>query len=666
MCKLLALLFSGIFIATSLVALSSTPASAAVTLTTCTDLSSKVSNALKATQKSCKPLLAPAVWHLQQSDSPAHSGAGFATIRICSSQNPVFTYQYIKKSCPKYQVTTDYWRAVTEPSIPLITSSSASGYNGAAFTLTATNQAIDAPIAYYLITNIMTGQIDRVIPSNSGELSLSNLSPLTSYTFTIVAVSADGTSTSSSITPMITTGAVPVVIVAPAAAPLAAPAFTLSSSSETKTVNTSATGFTISSTGGAIASFAISATPAGMSFSTSTGALSGTPTSVASATTYTITATNASGTATRTFTLTVTALAAPAFTLTSSAETGTVNTPATGFTISSTGGAIASFAISATPAGMSFNLTTGALTGTPTSIASATAYTITATNARGSVTRTFRLTVRAPIVISAAAIAGVTAPNVAMPPVSTTTAGTGYTGTVAWASSGGALVGNFASATAYTATITLTPTSGYTLTGVTANFFTVAGATPVTNSANAGVITAVFYMVGATGPGGGKIFYVAATPFNCGPTLTPSCTYLEAASTTAKTNPWTDLTRTWSTGDNQTTSVPNASGWDIGTGYKNSLAIVDQPANVAESSAAVAARGYGGPNNLTDWYLPSIEELNELYSQQTTVGGFVDSPYWSSSESFADAALGQGFGDGYTNSVLKSDDTFYVRPVRAF
>jgi len=93
-------------------------------------------------------------------------------------------------------------------------------------------------------------------------------------------------------------------------AALAAPAFTLSSSSETRTVNTAATGFTINSTGGTIASFAISpSSPAGMSFNTTTGAFTGTPTSVASATAYTITATNASGSATRTFTLTVSAAA---------------------------------------------------------------------------------------------------------------------------------------------------------------------------------------------------------------------------------------------------------------------------------------------------------------------------------------------------------------------
>jgi hypothetical protein len=88
---------------------------------------------------------------------------------------------------------------------------------------------------------------------------------------------------------------------------VAAPAFTLSASSESRTVNTAANGFTINSTGGAIASFSINATPPGMSFNTATGALTGTPNTVASVTNYTITATNASGNATQSFALTVTA-----------------------------------------------------------------------------------------------------------------------------------------------------------------------------------------------------------------------------------------------------------------------------------------------------------------------------------------------------------------------
>lgn len=101
---------------------------------------------------------------------------------------------------------------------------------------------------------------------------------------------------------------------------LAVPAFTLSSASESRTQNTAMTGFTVSSTGGAIASFGISpAAPTGTTFNTSTGTFSGTPSVVAGATAFTITGTNASGSTTQTFTLTVTA---PPFTATG----GTVTT----------------------------------------------------------------------------------------------------------------------------------------------------------------------------------------------------------------------------------------------------------------------------------------------------------------------------------------------------
>ena len=91
--------------------------------------------------------------------------------------------------------------------------------------------------------------------------------------------------------------------------------------------------------------------------------------------------------------------------------------------------------------------------------------------------------------LSATAIAGVTVPVTGATPVTTVTAGTGYTGTVIWNGS----PSTFTSATIYTATITLSITSGYTLTGVTANQFTIAGTTgSATNSINSGIITAVF------------------------------------------------------------------------------------------------------------------------------------------------------------------------------
>lgn len=91
-------------------------------------------------------------------------------------------------------------------------------------------------------------------------------------------------------------------------------------------------------------------------------------------------------------------------------------------------------------------------------------------------------------VINIAAIAGVTAPVRAAVPVTTITETAQYTGSVAWSPADNA----FGPSTVYTATITLTPKTGFTLTGVTENLFTVGGATSVTNAINSGVITAVF------------------------------------------------------------------------------------------------------------------------------------------------------------------------------
>ena len=382
--------------ALSLIAAHLSPATAApaAQVVTCVDLVSGKERISKT--DTCRATEAIAKWHLAQSDSALASGSTTKSLTICSNKesSPV-TYQRIRTSCYKHMQNNLYTRSAALPSKPVITQVSSTSYESASLTLARDPAAnVDAPIAYYTITS-SKGDVKKVNSWRELTVTISGLRSSTSYTFTISATSVDGTSLVSAPSLPVTTQTYFAPVATATTAPLAAPAFTLSSSSETRTVNTAATGFTISSTGGAIASFAISATPAGMSFSTSTGALTGTPTTVAGATAYTVTATNASGSATQAFTLTVTeALAAPAFTLSSSSETRTVNTAATGFTINSTGGAIASYAISpSAPAGLTFNTTTGALSGTPSSTQSATTYTITATNATGSATRTFTLTV---------------------------------------------------------------------------------------------------------------------------------------------------------------------------------------------------------------------------------------------------------------------------------
>lgn len=94
------------------------------------------------------------------------------------------------------------------------------------------------------------------------------------------------------------------------------------------------------------------------------------------------------------------------------------------------------------------------------------------------------------VTVTEPAIGGVTAPVVGETPVTAITEGKQFTGTVTW--SPNLVDGKFGPQTVYTATITLMPKAGYKLDGVAANFFTVAGATSVSNGANSGVVTAVF------------------------------------------------------------------------------------------------------------------------------------------------------------------------------
>jgi len=97
-------------------------------------------------------------------------------------------------------------------------------------------------------------------------------------------------------------------------------------------------------------------------------------------------------------------------------------------------------------------------------------------------------------VITIAAIQGVTVPINGGTPVTKITENTQYSGTVTW----NGKPNTFTAATQYTATIMLTPKTGYTLHGISEDFFTVAGAVSVSNNANSGDITAVFPATAST------------------------------------------------------------------------------------------------------------------------------------------------------------------------
>ena len=176
--------------------------------------------------------------------------------------------------------------------------------------------------------------------------------------------------------------------------------------------------------------------------------------------------------------------------------------------------------------------------------------------------------------------------------------------------------------------------------------------------------------VGDIGPGGGLVFYVNTNGFRCGPTLSSVCRYLEAAR-----EGWfdggEDPRRSWATDTDPGAGRGNqemivigagATGTAIGAGYQNSVAIVNHGGNLPGSSAAALARSYTGPNNLTDWYLPSKNELREITIKQDLLAA--SAGYWSSSEISATQAWDEG--NNYNQGQANKGSTTPVRPIRAF
>ena len=218
-------------------------------------------------------------------------------------------------------------------------------------------------------------------------------------------------------------------------------------------------------------------------------------------------------------------------------------------------------------------------------------------------------------------------------------------------------------------------------------------------------------IVGDTGPGGGKVFYVRAdggtftsTGSDCG----TACKYLEAAPTDQSTG------IVWATA----TTTCYEAGSDEGASNCQTNSIYSNTADQAASRTAALAIGMGMSNTnqvharlttaggafgaltntyasgiafdftnngKTDWHLPSKDELNQMCKWQRGVdwtsdatvctggilnsgrgaSGFSADGYWSSSEVSVIFAWRQDFNTGSQSSSRKSN-TDYVRPVRAF
>ena len=133
-----------------------------------------------------------------------------------------------------------------------------------------------------------------------------------------------------------------------------------------------------------------------MSLSTSTGTVSGTPTSVAAQTNYTVTAENATGSTSATLQIEVDPSPSPAAPsdlvypeTTITVIVGQAITP----DIPTVTGIVTSYSVSpALPAGLIL-ISTGTITGTPTAVTAQANYTVTAENATGSTTATLQIAV---------------------------------------------------------------------------------------------------------------------------------------------------------------------------------------------------------------------------------------------------------------------------------
>lgn len=164
------------------------------------------------------------------------------------------------------------------------------------------------------------------------------------------------------------------------------------------------------------------------------------------------------------------------------------------------------------------------------------------------------------------------------------------------------------------------------------------------------------YQIGGVGPAGGIIFITPDTAGNF------TGKYFEVAPSASQ------VQRSWATGANQSVAVSGADSEGFGFGAQNTAEIVAQSGNVSATSAAVYASEYeyGG---FSDWFLPSLDELNEVYAVNDLdpgiIPGLLGNNYWSSTEHSATQAKYENLGDG-GQAFAGKNLSLYVRPVRAF
>ena len=169
--------------------------------------------------------------------------------------------------------------------------------------------------------------------------------------------------------------------------------------------------------------------------------------------------------------------------------------------------------------------------------------------------------------------------------------------------------------------------------------------------------------IGDVGPAGGIIFMTPSTVGNT------TGRYFEAAPA-GWSGVGIDLNIAWCNATSTLIGTPTALGTAIGTGSANTDAIVA----VCSSGAAKSARAYNGGGK-TNWFLPSIDELLQMYANRAVIGGLVQTTqvgtgiatttFWSSSEHNSSQSKNWSFLTNGNDNWGKNYG-FGVRPIRTF
>jgi hypothetical protein len=247
-----------------------------------------------------------------------------------------------------------------------------------------------------------------------------------------------------------------------------------------------------------------------------------------------------------------------------------------------------------------------------------------------------------------------------------------------------------------TTSTTVAPTTSTTVASTTSTT-----AAPVELTCAAGGVCAL----GETGLGGGPVFYYSVTAFtSIGSDCGTNCHYLEAAPSDQSTGiVWATTAAacynsgsTTSSNDCQSNSIylgdltaqaaSRTASTAIGKGMENTNQAYARITTVGSALTTDYAAGVAWEyenNSKTDWFLPSIDELNELckYAKNTgqtsgggtrcaggsaaTLRGFSTDGFWSSSELDNRFVPRQSFFNGDQTSYGKEYNSFRVRPVRA-